>query len=267
MKCYAQKAVIYSSPERSVYIGKLEREMKRVSAASTLTLSIDKELELIDENSGRTYFTRCLLTPAGTEVSLNTHDATLAIVFLDTLGKDLSKLKPYMTKTIEMANSQSVYLDSQHTEKYILYAKAVYCTKTPNEHITEIFKEWDHFQPSKALPYEADARVEKVIKLIKDNYAENTSVEHLARAVNLSVPRLTQLFKKVTGTPIRQFRLWQRVFIAAHKLNEGYSLTEAALHAGFSDYAQFSRVYKKLVGASPSAARNNIEIRVLKEIA
>ena len=111
------------------------------------------------------------------------------------------------------------------------------------------------------------ARVEKVIKLIKDNYAENTSVEHLARAVNLSVPRLTQLFKKVTGTPIRQFRLWQRVFIAAHKLNEGYSLTEAALHAGFSDYAQFSRVYKKLVGASPSAARNNIEIRVLKEIA
>ena len=89
------------------------------------------------------------------------------------------------------------------------------------------------------------------------------SVAEIAAKVSLSIPRLIQLFKQVTGTPIRRFRLWQRIFVTAEKLSTGLSLTDAAMEAGFSDYAHFSRTYRELSGGNPSDARNNTEIRVL----
>ena len=52
------------------------------------------------------------------------------------------------------------------------------------------------------------------------------------------------------------------MFVTAAKLKEGSGLTDAALAAGFADYAQFSRTYRQLAGGNPSEARNNTEIIV-----
>ncbi len=76
------------------------------------------------------------------------------------------------------------------------------------------------------------------------------------------MPRLSQLFKEVVGTPIRRFRLWHRVFVTAAKLRGGAGLTDAALAAGFADYAQFARTYRQLAGGNASQARDNTEIVV-----
>ncbi|MFT6910283.1 MAG: transcriptional regulator GlxA family with amidase domain, partial [Oleiphilaceae bacterium] len=43
----------------------------------------------------------------------------------------------------------------------------------------------------------------------------------------------------------------------------GMTLTDAAIEAGFSDYAHFSRTYRELSGGNPSDARDNTEIRIL----
>jgi methylphosphotriester-DNA--protein-cysteine methyltransferase len=71
------------------------------------------------------------------------------------------------------------------------------------------------------------------------------------------------LFKQVMGVPIRRFRLWHRIFATAAYLEKGETLTDAALKAGFADYAQFARTYRLLAGGNPSDARDNTEIHAM----
>lgn len=70
----------------------------------------------------------------------------------------------------------------------------------------------DHVFSQLNQPYKIDKRISKAIELIKEKVDDNVSVEDLASAVNLSVPRLVQLFKLQTGVPIRRYRQWHRFY-------------------------------------------------------
>lgn len=125
---------------------------------------------------------------------------------------------------------------------------------------SQIVEEWlSH--PSRVVQ-PPDPRIVKAVQLLKGNYERNVSVAWIAREVGLSAPHLTQLFKKTTGCSMRRFRLWHRIFVTAANLTQSVPLTEAALAAGFSDYSQFSRTYRELVGASPAQARDNTELNL-----
>lgn len=102
-------------------------------------------------------------------------------------------------------------------------------------------------------PYpEVDPRVARVVLLIRETVAENTSVETLAQSVNLSVPRLMQLFRQYVGVPIRRYRQWHRLFVTTIAVAQGKSLTEAAMDAGFTDSAHFSHTFRTTLGLKPS---------------
>jgi len=257
-----KKAIIYTSPEGSVYFGNLERVLKRVNAASTLLMSTDHELELTDPLTGQSHRSKSFLLPAGINLDIDTHHASVAWFFLDDLGSDLAKFIPQMQHAIKIDDKQYLYSDISREAELIELAAEIKATKPSAEHVFSLFDAWK-LSFAAADGFISDERVEKAVALIKDNYASNLPVGDIAKQVNLSVPRLVQLFKQVTGTPIRRFRLWHRVCMTALKTQEGFSMTDAAISAGFSDYAQFSRVYRELSGGSPAAAKNNTEIRVL----
>jgi AraC-like DNA-binding protein len=82
-------------------------------------------------------------------------------------------------------------------------------------------------EPNTQLPsyMTTDERIAKAIEFIKQHYNENISVETVAQHVNLSVPRLAQLFKQVTGASIRRFRQWHRIFTTAQKISTGFQIT------------------------------------------
>jgi AraC-like DNA-binding protein len=101
-----------------------------------------------------------------------------------------------------------------------------------------------------------DVRIDHVIKLIKDDVSQSYSVEALAEHVNLSPTRLVHLFKEQTGVPIRRFRQWNRMKAVIAGAAEGMTLTEAALNAGFSDSAHFSRAFRNMFGIKPSFLLN-----------
>jgi len=257
-----QKALFYSSDKRSVYVGRLERLLTRVNVASTLLLSLDNEFGLLDKSNGQVHRSKSLLVPAGLNVAIDTHDANVAICFLDDLGTDLSKLIPRMDKSIIVNGRSRVYSDISYESELIKSADNVWTNRSSTEDVLEEIDSWVEFFNTNngSVP---DPRVTEAVSMIKENCSENISVTDVAKRVNLSVPRLTQLFKEVTGTPIRRFRLWHRIYMTAQKTREGLSLTDAAIASGFSDYAQFSRVFRELSGGSPAAARNNTEIRAL----
>jgi len=97
-----------------------------------------------------------------------------------------------------------------------------------------------------------DPRIDKVIELIQENIDDNLSIESLAETVELSVPRLTQLFRIQTGLAIRRYRLWHRLFRSLADLTVNGSLTNSAINAGFSDASHFNRTFKIMFGMTPT---------------
>lgn len=254
-----QKAIIYTSQQHSVYLGRLERLVKRVNVPATLIVSLEDEISLLNADHSEVARSQSFLLPAGTDALLDTHHSKVALCFLDDLGRDFASLQPNMKSSWSVGGSK-VFSDFHRQQALIEEANYLHSSRPRTQDAFAHFETWLGQSPS--TQWVADERITKAIHLIRNSCHKNISVAEIGDQVNLSVPRLIQLFKQVTGTPIRRFRLWHRIFITATKLTEGYTLTEAAIAAGFADYAQFSRVYRELVSASPGAARDNTEIRV-----
>lgn len=254
-----KKAIVYATGTRGVYVGRLERRFKRSNVPSTLLVSLEDELEMIDAVRNDRLKARSFLIPAGMDVELDTHGAQVAMFFLDVTGADLSRLTPLMHSALPMGQ-QHCFSGIKGESEVVQFANILRDQRPPLATAEQLVNEWLN-HPSRCRP-DPDPRVLRAVELITSHHDQNVSVEWIGRQVGLSVPRLSQLFKEVVGTPIRRFRLWHRVFVTAAKVREGTGLTEAALAAGFADYAQFSRTYRQLAGGNPSQARDNTEIVV-----
>ena len=238
-----------------MFIGRLEPVLTQASAASTLILSLDKTLQIFDHSNKRVYESRSFLIPAGSKVTISTNDSLLALCFLDALGKDLAILRCKMENEIRISDRLCVYSQLKNESDIIAAAFHIYEFISPAEFAFSRLSQWIG-EPTRDCEYHYDPRVEKAVEFIKSSILENTPVEQIARKLNLSVPRLSQIFKQVTGVPIRRFRLWHRIFITAVKMAWGMSLTEASVSSGFSDSAHFSRVFKEIAGVKPSKVLN-----------
>jgi len=97
---------------------------------------------------------------------------------------------------------------------------------------------------------ETDPRIKEILDLLPSIPDKKISVKDLAYSVCLSESRLIHLFKENIGIPIRRYLLWKRMLDALKIIKGGESLTMAAHLAGFSDYAHFSRTFKKSFGAT-----------------
>ncbi|EDY87626.1 transcriptional regulator, AraC family [gamma proteobacterium HTCC5015] len=101
-----------------------------------------------------------------------------------------------------------------------------------------------------------DPRIRKVLDMIRAEPSASYSMEELAEVVNLSPTRFIHLFKEQTGVPIRRFRQWVRMKTVITYVADGSSLTDAALDAGFTDSAHFSRAFRNMFGITPSSVFN-----------
>src|SRR5690606_18840869 len=80
-------------------------------------------------------------------------------------------------------------------------------------------------------PQPLDGRIQKVIRLMKEDLTRSYSMNELAEVVNLSPTRLVHLFKEEVGVPIRRFRQWHRMRVVAALVSKNQTLTDAALGA------------------------------------
>ncbi len=259
MKSSTRKAVIYATGDRGVYVGRLERRFRRLNVPSTLLVSLEDPLDLLDPQRREVVRNGSFLIPAGMDVEIETRGAPVALFFLDPLGTDLARLRRLMTDSRRIG-AQGVFTGIRGEAEVVEFANILRHERPSLATAVQIVDDWlAHASGQVADP---DPRVSRAVSIIKDHYNENLSVDWIARQVGISSPRLIQLFKQVTGSPIRRFRLWHRIFVTAARLAAGHTLTQAALGAGFADYPQFSRTYRELVGAHPSDARDHTEIHL-----
>lgn len=93
-------------------------------------------------------------------------------------------------------------------------------------------------------------------EFIQEYQTENLRLSHVARAVNTSTFYFCKMFKKVTGINFTDYL--SRVRIEKSKnllLNPNLRVSEIAFEVGFQSLTHFNRVFKKILGQSPSEYR------------
>ena len=99
--------------------------------------------------------------------------------------------------------------------------------------------------------------VRKVKNYIKHSYMNNISIEEIARAVSLDRGYLSRLFKKETGRTMQEYLIGVRMKHARILLRNGKTVTETATLCGYTDVYNFSKMFKKTQGISPSELQKN----------
>jgi len=112
----------------------------------------------------------------------------------------------------------------------------------------------------KEYPMIIDARIDKAVRYITDNYYEDLTIEKVSEVTGLHPNYFGVLFKDSTGLSFRQFLTAIRINYAENLLKGGlHNITEVAARCGFSDVCYFSRVYKKIRGIPPSKVIHSVE--------
>ena len=94
---------------------------------------------------------------------------------------------------------------------------------------------------------------------ILEEYGEPFSLEDLERVAFFSKYHIVRLYRQIYGLTPYQHVLKLRVEKAKQLLKENYSPTEIAGWLSFSDRRAFSKVFKKIVGVSPSQFQENLK--------
>lgn len=97
-----------------------------------------------------------------------------------------------------------------------------------------------------------DPYIAKVLKYIHENISHKVNVDDIVGQVPLSRRLLEERFRKVMGTSIYNYVLKVRVEKVAERLSDGSSVSDAAFEFGFTDIKNLSRVFRNIMGMSPS---------------
>jgi AraC-like DNA-binding protein/ligand-binding sensor protein len=98
--------------------------------------------------------------------------------------------------------------------------------------------------------------IKKARDYIQEHQGEKLSLGQVARAVNMSTFYFCKTFKKVTGINFTDYL--SRVRIEKSKnllLNPNLRVSEIAFEVGFQSLTHFNRVFKKILGQSPTEYR------------
>lgn len=93
-------------------------------------------------------------------------------------------------------------------------------------------------------------------EMLQADLSENMSLANVAAACKLSLSHFARSFKISTGFPPHQWLMAGRIEVARTLLAKSQTpLVEIAGMCGFADQSHFSRVFGRIVGASPGAWR------------
>lgn len=96
-------------------------------------------------------------------------------------------------------------------------------------------------------------------EFIKANQTEDISLGDVAKAVNTSTFYFCKMFKKATGLNFTDYLSRVRIEKAKNLLlNPNLRISEIAYEVGFQSLTHFNRVFRKLVGQSPTEYRQKL---------
>jgi AraC family transcriptional regulator len=110
-------------------------------------------------------------------------------------------------------------------------------------------------EPSQRLTHQ---QMRRVIDFVQDHLSQDLSLEALAEQTGFSAYHFARLFRQTTGESPHQFVLRQRIERAQQLLKErDLPLVHVALESGFASQSHLTQVFKRYLGLTPRAYRQN----------
>lgn len=234
-----------------LYVGNSFDTVPHQHHAGQICIGLSKPIRLIDEQGHEGIF-ESVLIPANTRHQMVVKSTKIATLFLDIQSADYEFLikrnrneqaQKFIPITLSRELVSALSAVSRETDKKIKQGKII------DQIMNELIEE-------RSTVSNLDPRISNVIDQLDSHSESQIPLEKLAASVHLSPSRLLSLFKVQVGTPIRRYSLWRRIRVAMEHSVKSQSLTEGAHHAGFTDSAHFSRVFKEMYGINPSEIIN-----------
>src|ERR1700694_4276028 len=107
-----------------------------------------------------------------------------------------------------------------------------------------------------SISADMDRRVETALQLMKNNLQHKANFCEIAASVNLSVSRLSHLFKTETGVSPAKYLKHARMERAKHLLETSFlSVKQVMASVGISDSSHFVRSFKNTYALTPTEYR------------
>jgi AraC-like DNA-binding protein len=113
----------------------------------------------------------------------------------------------------------------------------------------------EHYQKDTNLPI-SFITYRNLISLLNENYTKELTKEWIEKELSRKYEYLCQVFKKNSGINISTYIQQLRIQRAKHLLlNSTRTMNDISTDIGYQDALYFSRIFKKVVGLSPSQYR------------
>jgi AraC family transcriptional regulator len=100
------------------------------------------------------------------------------------------------------------------------------------------------------------ARLNRVIEFIDANLHREIGLSALAKTAGMSAHYFSELFKQSVHVPPHQFVLRRRIERARTLLSDpAITVLEASVRSGFADQSHFTKIFRRVVGVTPTAYR------------
>jgi AraC-like DNA-binding protein len=180
--------------------------------------------------------------------------ADLLLLYLEPEG---AKVGPWAT-----ASRNDIQPLDQATAASMRAAVRKLVSSSPEE--VDVAEFYDGLVPSVGLGGEGDppldARVAEAVQRLRDSRHVRRPLLELAREVGLSPGRFRHVFRREVGMSAQSYVVWLRIYEACAALASGASLSDAALEAGFSDAAHFTRTFRRTFGLAPSQVAGRLTL-------
>jgi AraC-like DNA-binding protein len=96
-----------------------------------------------------------------------------------------------------------------------------------------------------------DARLARLCERLLEDLSASPSIAELGRRVGLSERSVIRLFPRETGMSFGRWQQQARLHRAFALFDEGLGVTRVALELGYSSPGAFTKMFRRLLGASP----------------
>jgi len=101
------------------------------------------------------------------------------------------------------------------------------------------------------VPATENCLINKILKFLNIHFEEEISMESIAREFNIDKSYLAHLFKEHVGTSVWNYVIFHRISYFNEIVSEGTNIGDACQLAGFNNYSNFFRLYKKHMQMTP----------------
>ena len=100
--------------------------------------------------------------------------------------------------------------------------------------------------------------VQEILVFIEENYHKDIGMTEISKICNLEKNHVGKIFKTVLGVNFRDYLIQYRINKACELMRiTSHSIGEISIKVGYSNMFNFSRVFKSVIGMSPSKWRES----------